>query len=1162
MAEREFSLWNWIRTSSWLRMIPGIGRIHALRPGTNAHIGAIVDAFASFAITDQHMSKQEADIILDLLGSAFPEIDHNWLTRRLKRAVEKPEPLINLATQLKTILDEQGKIAIGLQLYTLVNAAGQRDIGCAHFEKFMRWLGAPEYGRAIVREMNHEEPEGELPFERLRFGGTHSDVALTPGAFQHEFRVYRVGDLVLIYNTGTAPLWVRGRSLEQGSFLRMRERQYILIPQMSLSYEDLFYFFDVARTLNPPAIFLAKSDDGYRAERVRSRQSLLRIQFGLVPEIFPIQSCELFLPHQQSWTLEKPVPCYYHDSLEDGKGFSVSINELRTKAAEAGRRFHITDDSKSFIVSNDPAALTAGGLLLGPNLAPRVVLFIHFNKKSGGTLEIREADGAISVDGFLAKGIVPLRDGSVIKLSGKQFIRCRFSEGFLDEERAQIERISATSISHDFGPENRALENINFELRRGEMLCIMGPSGCGKSTLLSVLSGQLKPNRGKIRLNQVSLYAHREDLAPFIAYMPQEEALSPQLTVREHLRHAITLRRPNLSLAEHERRVDTFIAELGLQAIAHRRVGTRGEKTLSGGERSRLNLGLDLGSRAEIFLFDEPISGLSSKDSEHVTEVLRSLARDKIVIASLHRPGPNVLKMYDKVLLLDTGGHTAFFGTPDDLILYFRNSCEELGINHPLLAEGLPLGADFVFDILETPLNSLSGGLNPTLARRFPPSFWQQRYETQKLVKSLDDASNPSTAQNTTDFSDPESRPVPTKSTRRIRAFFALFATYFQRAFLGKFRNRGSIYSILLEAPILAALVGFTLRSSPKGAYEFGSALHIPAYLFLSATVAMFLGLTNTATEILRDRPILRRERNSQPSAFLYVVAKLSAIVIINAAQCLTYLIIGNFTIEIHHTLIDLWLLLTLTATSGSALALVISSLVKTERAALTAVPLLLVPQMLLAGALVPYREMNRALFTHTGLNRERGGTPIPANLMPLRYCYESLVITQGTRNPFELERKRLQAMLDDFRDGKNTDDQRFELIKEGIRQLLAAGATDSSSAYDLIEKISRLARYGKPAELDTLPIWPESKDPEHETLPVSQFFANERIDLMLQEAEIFRNDYRNTKPRNIFLSPKHYIRQKPVSTVFYNSLILITLILTCSILTSVILNRQSQKTK
>ncbi len=157
---------------------------------------------------------------------------------------------------------------------------------------------------------------------------------------------------------------------------------------------------------------------------------------------------------------------------------------------------------------------------------------------------------------------------------------------------------------------------------------------------------------------------------------------------------------------------------------------------------------------------------------------------------------------------------------------------------------------------------------------------------------------------------------------------------------LSKIRNRGTIYSTCLEAPILAALIANTLHSSPSGPYQFATALHIPACLFL----------------------------------------------------------------EIEGMLYYHWIWMTLTAWTGTALALLISSLVKTERAALTSVPLLLVPQILLAGALVPYREMNRGLFQNAADIRERGGVHVPAVLMPLRYAYEGLIVCQLVRNPFEIE--------------------------------------------------------------------------------------------------------------------------------------------------------------
>ncbi|NJM38964.1 MAG: ATP-binding cassette domain-containing protein [Akkermansiaceae bacterium] len=1069
---------NRLRFLRWLRLIPGVGRLRALRPGTDAQVGVLVDTFAAFATLDDELSALEADLILDMLRSAFPEVDHGWLGRRLQRAVRNLQPLQGLASQLKDSFDETEKLAFGLQLFTLVDASGRSDRNKASFEVFMRRLGRPDYGAAILREMRGEPGQEELPFEKLVFGSGSADVILPPAASEHEFRVYRAGDLILVRNTGSAPLWIRGKSVESGSFLRMRERQPLVVPGWTLSHEDLMFFLDAKRTGNRPAIYLAAGDTGLLAQRTRSRQSLLRISFGLVAQVEALRDTELHAASYGPLKKQQIVTCNHHERLGDESGFSLSINELRRKATQSGRRFRLAGDRQEYVVSNDAASLSAGDLLLGSQLAPKAVLFIRYDaQRAEGELVIRESHGPISVDGVVVKQSATLLDGSLIRLSGSQSVRCRFSEGFLDEERTLIESLRIEDLVHDFGPDSRALDHINFEVKRGEMLCIIGPSGSGKSTLLSVLSGQREPSRGKVKLNGISLYDRRERLVPFIAHMPQEEALNPQLTVREHLRHAVTIRRPGLSLAEHERRVDSMLAELGLQSIAQRKVGAPGEKTISGGERSRLNLGVDLGSRAEVFLFDEPISGLSSKDSEHVAETLRSLAREKIVIASLHRPGALVLRLFDKVLLLDSGGRLAYFGPPAAMVSYFRDACEELGISHPSVAAKSPLGADFVFDVLETPLSSIGGGANTGAARRFPPSFWQERFESLDLMASLQHGSSPVTKLG--EMAEASHLPVPAKPVRRLRAVFTVFMTHFLRSVLSKFRNRGTIYSTCLEAPILAALIAITLRSSPSGSYEFATALHIPAYLFLSATVAMFLGLTNSATEVLRDRPILRRERNCQPGAGSYVIAKFSALAIVAALQCFIYLLVGNYFLEIQGMLLNLWIWMTLTAWTGTALALVVSSIVKSERAALTSVPLLLVPQMLFAGALVPFKEMNHGLFEDAVSIRERGGVPVPAYIMPLRYAYEALIVSQATENPFEKERIRLQRHIDRARskDGPITPEQieRFDLIKEGLRSLLAAGAETPGEAENLCKRIRRGALFGSRVEVESINVWPKN---------------------------------------------------------------------------------------
>ncbi|MFN9664674.1 MAG: hypothetical protein ACK57I_14255, partial [Akkermansiaceae bacterium] len=227
------------------------GRSHRKARRSEAQVGALVDAFAAFATLDDVLSAVEADLILDMLRSVFPDVDHAWLARRLSRAVRSPQPLQSLASELRQSLDETEKAAIGLQLFTLVDASGRSERSRTSYEIFMRRLGRPEVGAAILREMQSSDElleSGEsLPFERVIFGGKHADVCLPPAAKDHEFRLYRVGNLIMLRNTGPNALWVRGKSLPTGAFLRIRERQEIVIPGWTIGYDGLRFFLDTGK---------------------------------------------------------------------------------------------------------------------------------------------------------------------------------------------------------------------------------------------------------------------------------------------------------------------------------------------------------------------------------------------------------------------------------------------------------------------------------------------------------------------------------------------------------------------------------------------------------------------------------------------------------------------------------------------------------------------------------------------------------------------------------------------------------------------------------------------------------------------------------------------------------------------------------------------------
>ena len=335
----------------------------------------------------------------------------------------------------------------------------------------------------------------------------------------------------------------------------------------------------------------------------------------------------------------------------------------------------------------------------------------------------------------------------------------------------------------------------------------------------------------------------------------------------------------------------------------------------------------------------------------------------------------------------------------------------------------------------------------------------------------------------------------------------------------------------------------------------------------------MFLGLTNSATEILRDLPVFRRERNCRTGTLLYVSAKFVALSLLAALQCAIYTWIGHEMLDICSMFITHWLWMTGTAICGTAMALVISSMVKTERAALSAVPLLLVPQLLLAGALVSFDEMNRGMFQGAASGRAAGAEPVPARIMPLRYAYEGMVISQATENCFERERRKIQADLDPLKaimeNRLNGDlsqeltpkqSERLNILKESLRRLMAAEATNAAEAKALVAQISRAGRKKTMEKLLAIPPYPE--DESIETRPASDFFVNSRTDLLVSKAEMDRVDYRQEKKRSIFLAEWKYWFGKATKTTLACGWLLGAFVTVCLIITSINLQVRKLRVK
>jgi hypothetical protein len=231
---------------------------------------------------------------------------------------------------------------------------------------------------------------------------------------------------------------------------------------------------------------------------------------------------------------------------------------------------------------------------------------------------------------------------------------------------------------------------------------------------------------------------------------------------------------------------------------------------------------------------------------------------------------------------------------------------------------------------------------------------------------------------------------------------------------------------------------------------------------------------------------------------------------------------------------------------------------------------------MLLAGALVPFTEMNHNLFNDSLTARDRGGEPVPALFMPLRYAYEAMLVTQATRNHFEVQRDRIQRRIDDARETTNLSPEaaaRMNLLKDGLTALLAAGAPDAATAERQLSRITEVTRRGTALDLETMIVWPERDD----TRPASDFFVNQRIDLLVGEAETFRSDYRRKNNAHVFLATQRAIgftapasatpgqpapAPATLSTLKFTGALLLIFCLVCALVASLIVTRQRRMTR
>ena len=599
---------------------------------------------------------------------------------------------------------------------------------------------------------------------------------------------------------------------------------------------------------------------------------------------------------------------------------------------------------------------------------------LYFLKYSG------EEDLFLNGFGVRNRRIYLFAKGSTVKLpKGKPIYYSDVISRFMEGEDSQKISYDVEHLEFKFPNGNTGLRDISFSESQGKLLGIMGASGAGKTTLLNVLSGIEKPSNGTVHINGVNLHTDKDKLEGVIGLIPQDDLLIEELTVFENLYYNAKLCFKDKSEEEITAIVDKTLISLGLYERKGLKVGSPLNKTISGGQRKRLNIALELIREPSILFVDEPTSGLSSRDSENVMDLLRELSlKGKLVFVVIHQPSSEIYKMFDKMVILDTGGYMIYYGNPVEAIMYFKRIDAQVNSEEGECTKCGNVNPELLFNIIEARVVDEFG--NYVNKRKVNPTEWEDHYNKSVSFEKVE----------TVNEKPPKSLDIP--------RWFKQVVIYTIRDFRSKISNTQYISLNFLEAPVLAIILSFIIRyiADPNSSvYIFRENENIPPYVFMSIIVALFLGLTVSAEEIFRDRKILNREKFLNLSRSSYLTSKIFILFVLSAIQTVTFVILGNYILGIHGMFFEYWIALFTVSAFANMLGLNISATFNSAVTIYILIPLLIIPQMILGGAMFSFDKLNRAIGTVEKV-------PLVAEAAASRWIYEALIVHHYKDNEFE----------------------------------------------------------------------------------------------------------------------------------------------------------------
>lgn len=493
--------------------------------------------------------------------------------------------------------------------------------------------------------------------------------------------------------------------------------------------------------------------------------------------------------------------------------------------------------------------------------------------------------------------------------------------------------------------------NIHFSVNAGEMMAIMGPSGSGKSTLLNAVLGKLEIEEGKGNIFVNGCDVTSEGLASIrdrVGFVPQQDILVDELTVMENVRYFHTIAvDSDLSRDDVTKRVQELIKAMGMAPD----VANKKPTELSGGQKKRANLIMELANNPEVLIVDEPTSGLSSADALSIMSYLKNLSRDesKIVIVIIHQPSSAIFKLFNKLVLLRAlgeggRGECVASGSMEDIHQHNAGFLSAHELHCKVCGTHFP----------DTLLDNVSEGWITGPVGDSPP-------KASKLKKTS----------------------VLRSPHESVIDFMALIS----RQIRIKTRDRLSLVLTFAVPPLLGILVALVFKSAPpEQSYQFEDNNLFGQFVFMMIVSGLFLGMVSSVGEVIRDRPMLYRESLRGLSMTAYYISKLLVLVMFGAIQASLFCMASFYMLEAMDYIAPNLLVMFCAIVLSISIGLLISIWARTAIGAYNLIPLILIPQIVLGGALLPYSNMGEEIYLWE--EQERQMPPL-AKVLPSGWLYE-----------------------------------------------------------------------------------------------------------------------------------------------------------------------------